>query len=50
MAQGVLCEVNSCTHWAEQNKCTAETIFVTSHVKQEVTEAQETDCQTFEKK
>ncbi|WP_082208294.1 MULTISPECIES: DUF1540 domain-containing protein [Paenibacillus] len=52
MAQDVLCEVSACTHWAEQNKCTADTIFVVSHAaaKEQTAEVQETDCQTFEKK
>ncbi|WIM41172.1 DUF1540 domain-containing protein [Paenibacillus sp. PK4536] len=50
MVQNVLCEVNSCTHWAQENKCTAESIFIINHAHQKATESQETDCQTFDKK
>lgn len=31
MAKDVLCAVNSCTYWAEENKCNAESIFVAYH-------------------
>lgn len=31
MAKDVLCAVNSCTYWAEENKCNADSIFVAYH-------------------
>lgn len=50
MAKDVVCEVNSCTHWAEDNKCSAESIYVAFHSSTEPTRAEETDCKTFESK
>ncbi|KAA9007525.1 DUF1540 domain-containing protein [Paenibacillus spiritus] len=51
MAQGVVCEVNTCTHWAEENKCSAESIFVAFNAhKEAANRAEETDCKTFESK
>lgn len=50
MAKDVLCAVNSCTYWAEENKCKAESIFVAYHSPKEPTQSEETDCKTFESK
>ncbi|WP_440109657.1 DUF1540 domain-containing protein [Paenibacillus sp. QZ-Y1] len=51
MAKDVLCEVNSCRHWAEENKCSASSIYIVSHSsKQEASHSAETDCKTFEVK
>lgn len=50
MAKDVLCAVNSCTYWAEENKCKAESIFVAYHSSKEPTHSEETDCKTFESK
>lgn len=50
MAKDVLCEVNSCTFWANENKCNAESILVAFNTSQEPTRSEETDCKTFEKK
>lgn len=50
MAKDVICEVNSCTHWAEENKCSADSIFVAFHSVVEPTRSEETDCKTFESK
>ncbi|MBN3526693.1 DUF1540 domain-containing protein [Paenibacillus apiarius] len=51
MAKDVLCEVNSCRFWADQNKCTAASILIAiNENKNKATNALETDCQTFEVK
>ncbi|NGM81678.1 DUF1540 domain-containing protein [Paenibacillus sp. 7124] len=50
MAKDVLCEVNTCSHWENANKCNADSIFVAFNKVKEATRAEETDCQTFEKK
>lgn len=50
MAKDVLCEVNSCRFWAEQNKCSASTIRIASNSEKEVNRSAETDCATFEVK
>lgn len=50
MAKDVVCEVNSCTHWAEDNKCSAESIFVAFNSHKEASRPEETDCRTFESK
>ncbi|NMI07139.1 DUF1540 domain-containing protein [Paenibacillus sp. SZ31] len=51
MAKDVLCEVNSCRHWAQENKCSASSIYIVSHTsKDEVRQSAETDCKTFEVK
>lgn len=50
MAKDVTCAVNSCTYWAEENKCNAESIFVAYHNSKQATEVEETDCKTFQKK
>ncbi len=49
MAKDVLCEVNSCRHWAAGNKCAATSIYVVSHSKT-ASNSEETDCKTFEPK
>jgi hypothetical protein len=46
MAKDVLCEVNSCRHWDNGNKCSAEKIYITSVIK--ASTSSETDCKTFE--
>jgi hypothetical protein len=50
MAKDVLCEVNSCRHWAQENKCSASSIYIVSHTSKEVSRSAETDCKTFEVK
>ncbi|WP_151734293.1 DUF1540 domain-containing protein ['Paenibacillus yunnanensis' Narsing Rao et al. 2020] len=50
MAKDVLCAVNSCTYWEEENRCKAESIFVAYHAAKQPTEPEETDCKTFKKK
>jgi hypothetical protein len=50
MAKDVLCEVNSCRHWAQENKCNASSIYIVSHASKEASESAETDCKTFEVK
>ncbi|GAA3411074.1 DUF1540 domain-containing protein [Paenibacillus hodogayensis] len=50
MAKDVLCEVNSCRFWATENKCSAESIYITSHGSKEAHNSAETDCKTFETK
>ncbi|ASS67492.1 MULTISPECIES: DUF1540 domain-containing protein [unclassified Paenibacillus] len=49
MAKDVLCEVNSCRHWAAGNQCAATSIYVVSHSKK-ASNSEETDCKTFEPK
>jgi hypothetical protein len=48
MAKDVLCEVNNCKYWAQGNKCSAESIYVVSHVGKMARDQKETDCKTFE--
>ncbi len=48
MAKDVLCEVNSCRHWSNGNKCAAEMIYIVSN--QKANTSAETDCKTFEVK
>lgn len=48
MAKDVLCEVDSCRHWSNGNKCAAEQIYIVS--KQQASTSSETDCNTFEVK
>ncbi|WP_379131808.1 DUF1540 domain-containing protein [Paenibacillus sp. sgz500958] len=31
MAKDVVCEVSSCSHWAEENRCSADSILVAFH-------------------
>ncbi|MFD1953497.1 DUF1540 domain-containing protein [Paenibacillus thailandensis] len=50
MAKDVLCEVNSCVHWAGDNRCGAETIYIVNRSSQEAANSAETDCKTFESK
>ncbi|UJF32287.1 DUF1540 domain-containing protein [Paenibacillus hexagrammi] len=50
MAQGVLCEVNSCRFWGEQNKCKADSIYIVNHSSKRADHSAETDCKTFEMK
>ncbi|NMO97586.1 DUF1540 domain-containing protein [Paenibacillus lemnae] len=50
MAKDVMCEVNSCRYWAQDNKCSASSIFVASHNPREARKPAETDCRTFEAK
>ncbi|MCW3790779.1 DUF1540 domain-containing protein [Paenibacillus sp. LS1] len=51
MAKDVLCEVNSCRHWAQENKCSASSIYIVSHTSKDgVRQSAETDCKTFEVK
>lgn len=50
MAKDVLCEVNSCKYWANGNKCSAASIFVTSRHGTKARKSEETDCDTFETK
>jgi len=48
MAKDVLCEVSSCKHWNQGNKCEADSIYVVSQAGSQATSQQETDCKTFE--
>jgi hypothetical protein len=48
MAKDVLCEVDTCVHWHNGNKCAAEQIYITSQEKAHT--SAETDCKTFEVK
>jgi Domain of Unknown Function (DUF1540) len=48
MAKDVLCEVSNCVHNLDGEKCTADQIFVVSHVGNKARKSEETDCQTFE--
>lgn len=50
MAKDVLCEVNSCRYWAQDNKCNASSIYIVSHSNKEANTSAETDCKTFEVK
>ncbi|MEK3723838.1 MULTISPECIES: DUF1540 domain-containing protein [unclassified Paenibacillus] len=50
MAKDVLCEVNSCRHWANENQCTASSIYITNHQPKQAHSSAETDCKTFESK
>ncbi|QOS79806.1 DUF1540 domain-containing protein [Paenibacillus sp. JNUCC31] len=50
MAKDVLCEVDSCRYWAQENKCNATSIYIVSHSSKPVNESAETDCKTFEVK
>ncbi|OXS52455.1 hypothetical protein B1A99_33890 [Cohnella sp. CIP 111063] len=50
MAKDVLCEVNSCRFWAEQNRCNAASIKIVSNSVKEADRSAETDCVTFEVK
>ncbi|WP_081949577.1 DUF1540 domain-containing protein [Paenibacillus durus] len=50
MAKDVLCEVNTCTYWANENKCNAESIFIAFNNVQQASRSEETDCDTFKKK
>ena len=50
MATNVLCEVNSCRYWAEQNRCSAASIKIANHGVKEADRPAETDCVTFEVK
>ncbi|GAX89982.1 DUF1540 domain-containing protein [Effusibacillus lacus] len=47
MAKDVLCEVNTCTHWATGNKCQADEIYVVFNKGKQATTSEETDCKTF---
>lgn len=48
MAKDVLCEVDSCRHWVDDNKCSASSIYIVSNSADIAHEASETDCRTFE--
>ncbi|MBP2000627.1 hypothetical protein J2Z69_001658 [Paenibacillus shirakamiensis] len=50
MAQDVLCEVNSCLHWAGENKCGATSIYIVGNSPSNTNTSEETDCKTFEAK
>ncbi|MBP3963310.1 MULTISPECIES: DUF1540 domain-containing protein [Paenibacillus] len=50
MAKDVLCEVNSCKHWAAGNHCNASSIYVVSNRGKQANNSEETDCKTFEAK
>ncbi|WP_134913222.1 MULTISPECIES: DUF1540 domain-containing protein [Paenibacillus] len=50
MAKDVLCEVNSCTYWAQDNKCSASSIYIVSNSPAHTHKSEETDCKTFEAK
>jgi hypothetical protein len=51
MAKDVMCEVNSCKYWANENKCKASSISIVSHHGgDQARKSEETDCQTFEAK
>ncbi|HEY2494051.1 MULTISPECIES: DUF1540 domain-containing protein [unclassified Paenibacillus] len=50
MAKDVLCEVNSCRHWANENRCSATSIYIVSNNVKEAHTSAETDCKTFETK
>ncbi|NHN31031.1 DUF1540 domain-containing protein [Paenibacillus agricola] len=50
MAKDVLCEVNSCRHWANENHCTAESIFIVNNQIKQAHSSAETDCKTFKSK
>ncbi|MCC3378799.1 DUF1540 domain-containing protein [Paenibacillus farraposensis] len=50
MAKDVLCEVNSCTYWAQDNKCSASSIYIVSNKPSDTHKSEETDCKTFEAK
>ncbi|MBP1990042.1 DUF1540 domain-containing protein [Paenibacillus eucommiae] len=50
MAKDVLCEVNSCRYWANENKCSASSIYIINHSNKEAHKSAETDCKTFEVK
>ncbi|WKB36268.1 DUF1540 domain-containing protein [Terrilactibacillus sp. S3-3] len=47
MAKDVLCEVENCIFWDNGNKCSADAIYVVSHVGNEAEDTKETDCDTF---
>ena len=50
MAPEVSCEVKNCTFWAKGNRCSADSIHVSSHGHKGKTanNIKETDCSTFE--
>ncbi|WP_353948665.1 DUF1540 domain-containing protein [Sporolactobacillus sp. Y61] len=48
MAKDVLCEVNNCSYWETENKCSADAIYVVSHKGRQAKRTEETDCKTFE--
>ncbi|ESU31018.1 hypothetical protein G3A_19060 [Bacillus sp. 17376] len=48
MAKDVLCEVNNCQYWQDGNLCSADKIYVVSHVGETADNSRETDCKTFE--
>lgn len=50
MAKDVLCEVNSCKHWAPGNQCSASSIYVVNKHNKQASHSEETDCRTFEAK
>ncbi|WP_256759581.1 DUF1540 domain-containing protein [Cohnella sp. WQ 127256] len=50
MAKDVLCEVNSCKHWAPGNACNASSIYVVNNRNKQASQSGETDCKTFESK
>lgn len=50
MAKDVLCEVDTCRYWANENKCTASSIYIVNHAAKTADNSGETDCKTFETK
>jgi hypothetical protein len=48
MAKDVLCEVNSCKYWEEENHCGASSIYVVNNRNEQASNSAETDCKTFE--
>jgi Domain of Unknown Function (DUF1540) len=50
LAKDVLCEVRNCQFWEEGNRCSADQIYVVSHVGDVAEHQRETDCKTFKPK
>lgn len=49
MGQEILCEVNNCKYWSDNDRCGAQSIFVVSQRGKTARTSEETDCKTFKK-
>lgn len=47
MAKDVLCEVSNCFFWQDGNLCSADQIYVVSHLGDTAEHSKHTDCKTF---
>ena len=48
MSPEVSCAVKNCTFWAKGNRCSADSIHVSSQEGKKASNRKETDCSTFE--